>query len=133
MLCVCVSASECVFFVVVAAAVVVIIIGVVVLYRRVWRENECRVCVHICKRRFFSLLLILKSEMLGYIVCVPMDINGGRYFFPFFQSFFSFLSFVSFSSVRCVFFARSPHDVFAFAARDVIVTRGHTCCQSTIR
>lgn len=87
--------SEYVFFVVVAA-VAVVIIGVVVLYRRVWRENECRVCmcVCICKRRFFSLLLILKSEMLGYIVCVYQWISTvAATFFPSFSHFFLFFSF----------------------------------------
>lgn len=74
------------FFVVVVAVVVVVVVFCIAAFGE--RMNaEC-----ICKRRFFSLLLILKSEMLGYIVCVPMDINGGRYFFPSFSQFFFFLS-----------------------------------------
>lgn len=66
-----------------------------------------------CKRRFFSLLPILKSEILGYVY--QWISRWPLLFFHLRQCFFLFL-------LPCM-----------FAARDVIATRGHSCCQSTIR
>lgn len=79
-----------------------VFVVVVVLYRCAWRNvNDV-----LCKRRFFSLLLILKSEMLGYIVC-----TSGYQRWPLFFCFFPFL-------LSNIFFS-----VYAFAGRDVIATR----------
>lgn len=88
-----------------------VFVVVVVLYRCAWRNvNDV-----LCKRRFFSLLLILKSEMLGYIVC-----TSGYQRWPLFFCFFPFL-------LSNIFFRYTLSLVVMW------LRRGHTCCQSTIR